>query len=60
MAALGGGMIAAMARHPYDDEAFEGSWRQRRRRRRAQVVAIIVALAMLVPIVVTTLDAVSG
>lgn len=53
-------MIVAMARDQYEDEPYEGSWRQRRRRRRAQVVAIIVALAMLVPIVVTTLDAVTG
>lgn len=41
------------------DERFEGSWRQRRNRRRARVVAVILALSLLVPIVVSTLAAIS-
>lgn len=45
---------------PFDDEPYEVSWRQRRRRRWARIVAVLVALAMLTPIIVTTLDAVGG
>jgi len=38
-------------------EPYEGSARQRGRQRRIKLVAVIAALAMLVPILVTTIDA---
>lgn len=45
----------------YDEhEPYEGSHRQRRRRRQTRVVAVVLALALLVPIVLSTVDAISG
>ena len=39
--------------------AYEGSARQQRQRRRARLVAAVLALALLLPIVVGTLSAVT-
>lgn len=41
-----------------DDEAYEGSARQRRRMRRARGIALVVTVAMLLPIVVATVSAI--
>jgi hypothetical protein len=41
-------------------ERYEGSWRQRRNKRRARIVAIVLALSLLIPIVVSTANAISG
>jgi len=41
------------------EEPYEGSWRQRRNKRRTRIVAIVLALSLLVPIVVSTLAAIS-
>jgi hypothetical protein len=42
------------------NDPYEGSWRQQRTRRRARIVAIFLALALLIPIVVSTASAISG
>jgi len=41
------------------DDRYEASRRQRTNRRRARVVAVVLALALLLPIVVGTISAVS-
>ena len=40
-------------------EPYEGSWRQQRQRRRTRVVAGVLALALLLPIIVGTIAAIS-
>ena len=42
------------------NERYEGSWRQRRNKRRARIVAIVLALSLLIPILMSTADAISG
>jgi hypothetical protein len=42
------------------NQRYEGSWRQQRTRRRAKVVGIVLALALLIPIIVSTASAISG
>lgn len=43
-----------------EEISYSGSARQRRRQRRLRLIALVAALSMLVPILVTTVDAVSG
>ena len=43
-----------------DLEGYEGSARQRRQRRRVRVVAIVLAMALLVPILIGTAEAIRG
>jgi hypothetical protein len=40
--------------------SYDGSARQQRVRRRARIVAVVVALAMLLPILFATADAIGG
>lgn len=40
--------------------SYEGSARQRRSKRRARIIAIVLALAMLVPIVLSSAAAIRG
>jgi hypothetical protein len=40
-------------------DSYDGSWRQRRQRRRARIVAAVLAIALLLPILVGTLSAIS-
>ena len=40
--------------------SYDGSARQRRNKRRARIVAIVLALAMLVPIVLSSAVAIRG
>jgi predicted nucleic acid-binding Zn ribbon protein len=41
-------------------DPYEGSPRQRRRQRRVRIVSVVLALSLLVPIVLSTVDAVRG
>jgi len=43
-----------------DWEPYEGSARQRRRRRKLQLVALIAALALVLPILWSSIDAIRG
>jgi hypothetical protein len=42
------------------DDPYEGSWRQRRHKRRVRIVAVVLALALVVPILVSSIAAISG
>ena len=42
------------------NQQYEGSWRQRRTRRRARIVGVVLALSLLIPIIVSTANAISG
>lgn len=41
-------------------DPYEGSWRQRRQKRRVRIVALVLALALLLPIIFATIDAVTS
>ena len=41
------------------NDAYEGSARQRRNKRRTRIVALVLALSLLVPIVVSTVAAIT-
>lgn len=39
-------------------DPYEGSWRQRRHKRRVRIMALVLSLALLLPIIFATIDAV--